>query len=368
VVAHKHYIGNFAVYEVKNNVGDMSYLHTDHLGSVMATSKSAVNTTADVTKIANDSWGKRTNGSWIAAALGTGYVPPVTTHGFTGHEHLDGVGLIHMNGRVYDPLLGRFLSADPIVQAPHYSQSFNRYAYVMNNPLSLVDPSGFQSVCITTSSPGEATCTEENQGPDGATAQNDVEEITITGTRRRSGGSSGFGGGDGLFGVHGSGDWWEAQMSSNGSSLPPPQVTVSCTPPCVWTDENGDINIFGGFDGGSLLGGEGTPKEAASPRALGAVLERIIGNLGGRLGNEVTRAHIRQVAKELEARGWGIRNGGARKGSSYPDITAVKGGKTLRVNTVDTRADGITPTTREAANAARIREQTGEHLLLIPKP
>uniref|UniRef100_UPI0024A75B2B RHS repeat-associated core domain-containing protein n=1 Tax=Pelagibius sp. Alg239-R121 TaxID=2993448 RepID=UPI0024A75B2B len=48
-----------------------------------------------------------------------------------------------MNGRVYDPTLGRFLSADPNVQAPDDTQSFNRYSYVKNNPLSYTDPSGF---------------------------------------------------------------------------------------------------------------------------------------------------------------------------------------------------------------------------------
>ena len=63
--------------------------------------------------------------------------------GFTGHEHLDEVGLIHMNGRVYDPEIGRFLSADPFVQAPDDTQSLNRYTYVKNNPLSYTDPSGF---------------------------------------------------------------------------------------------------------------------------------------------------------------------------------------------------------------------------------
>ena len=48
-----------------------------------------------------------------------------------------------MNGRIYDPNLGRFLSADPIIQAPYNSQSYNRYSYVMNNPLSMIDPSGY---------------------------------------------------------------------------------------------------------------------------------------------------------------------------------------------------------------------------------
>ena len=47
-----------------------------------------------------------------------------------------------MNGRVYDPRLGRFLSADPFVQFPSHTQSFNRYAYVLNNPLRYTDPSG----------------------------------------------------------------------------------------------------------------------------------------------------------------------------------------------------------------------------------
>ncbi len=67
-----------------------------------------------------------------------------TSRGYTGHEHLDRTGLIHMNGRVYDPTLGRFLSADPIVQAPYFSQSYNRYTYVWNNPLGMNDPSGYE--------------------------------------------------------------------------------------------------------------------------------------------------------------------------------------------------------------------------------
>jgi hypothetical protein len=84
----------------------------------------------------------------------------------------------------------------------------------------------------------------------------------------------------------------------------------------------------------------------------------------------------------MESRGWAITGGGGRLpeeylpgpgggrlGSSFPDITATKNGRTLRVNTIDTLADGITPTTREAANAARIRTQTrGDHMILVPKP
>ena len=66
-----------------------------------------------------------------------------TQRGYTLHGHLEGSGLIHMNGRVADSVAGRFLSADPYVPYPGLSQSFNRYAYVHNNPLTFTDPSGF---------------------------------------------------------------------------------------------------------------------------------------------------------------------------------------------------------------------------------
>ncbi|MER2490286.1 RHS repeat domain-containing protein, partial [Catenovulum sediminis] len=52
-------------------------------------------------------------------------------------------GFIHMQGRVYDPVIGRFLSPDPIVQAPYFSQSWNSYSYAWNNPLLYTDPSGY---------------------------------------------------------------------------------------------------------------------------------------------------------------------------------------------------------------------------------
>jgi hypothetical protein len=55
------------------------------------------------------------------------------------------MGIIHMNGRLYDPLIARFMSADPFIQAPGNLQSYNRYAYVMNNPLNLTDPSGYSA-------------------------------------------------------------------------------------------------------------------------------------------------------------------------------------------------------------------------------
>ncbi len=62
--------------------------------------------------------------------------------GYTSHEYLAGVELIHMNGRLYDPLLRRFLNADENIQDPNNTQNYNKYGYVMNNPLMYNDPSG----------------------------------------------------------------------------------------------------------------------------------------------------------------------------------------------------------------------------------
>jgi len=70
---------------------------------------------------------------------------PLTDRGFTDHEHLDEQRIIHMNGRAYDYDIGRFTSVDPFIQAPGFSQSINPYSYIMNNPLSGVDPSGYES-------------------------------------------------------------------------------------------------------------------------------------------------------------------------------------------------------------------------------
>lgn len=89
-----------------------------------------------------DAFGAARNADYSARPSGTLNLPS-TIHGFTGHTHADDVALIHMNGRVYDPNLGRFLSVDPIVQFPASTQSLNPYSYLMNNPFAGTDPSGY---------------------------------------------------------------------------------------------------------------------------------------------------------------------------------------------------------------------------------
>ena len=126
-------------------VSAMEYLHRDHLGSVEAVTDAGGDS---LLVQAYDPFGERRKSDWtgmLSASERQTLVdnqPLKTSRGYTGHEHLDRTGFIHMNGRLYDPQLGRFLSPDPIVAAPGSSQSWNSYSYVSNSPLSFVDPGG----------------------------------------------------------------------------------------------------------------------------------------------------------------------------------------------------------------------------------
>jgi RHS repeat-associated protein len=88
-----------------------------------------------------DPWGKQYNVH--SNSIFSAYSSPGISRGYTGHKMVNDMDIIHMNGRIYDPTLGRFLQADPFIQFPKNSQSYNRYSYVLNNPLSYTDPSGY---------------------------------------------------------------------------------------------------------------------------------------------------------------------------------------------------------------------------------
>lgn len=113
---------------LRDNLGSITHV-TDYNGNVLQ-------------ELSYDAWGRLRNpadnkvyalGEEPALYLGRGY---------TGHEHLAEFGLINMNARLYDPMVGRFLSPDPYVQMPEQSQNFNRYSYCMNNPLKYTDKNG----------------------------------------------------------------------------------------------------------------------------------------------------------------------------------------------------------------------------------
>lgn len=165
-VTSKAYVGGYYLRETTAGVITEHYLHFDHLGSVEAISDANGNF---VSRMSFDAFGNRRNANWTALAS-----PPTTNTfatdwGFTGHDMVDAEAVVHMGGRVYDPAIGRFLSADLYVQAPDNSQSYNRYSYVTNNPLSRIDPTGYQSC------PPGKTC----------------EEVTATGRRDDGGGLTG---------------------------------------------------------------------------------------------------------------------------------------------------------------------------------
>lgn len=121
--------------EYSNGTSQTEYWHKDHLGSVQA----ITNQQGQVLEtLEYDPWGKR-----IKTPGPSQQAPYRFDRGFTGHEHLDLFALVNMNGRVYDPTLGRFISPDPFIQNPLDLQNLNRYAYVSNCPLAFTDPSGF---------------------------------------------------------------------------------------------------------------------------------------------------------------------------------------------------------------------------------
>ncbi|CAI8165797.1 MAG: tRNA(Glu)-specific nuclease WapA [Pseudidiomarina mangrovi] len=115
------------------------FLFKDHLGSVFTTLAS---TGAIISQQVFSAFGQ-TRSIHTSSALSLGLMMAPTEQGFTGHRQMDALGIVHMKGRIYDPTIGRFLQADPFIQAPKNSQNYNRYSYVLNNPLRYTDPSGY---------------------------------------------------------------------------------------------------------------------------------------------------------------------------------------------------------------------------------
>lgn len=148
-VKYKRTVAGVAIFNYDGNLAPLERLtmFTDALGSVVATRNA---TSGALNGMAFNPWGERVmasnygdivDGTQLTPFLSVLNVP--TTRGFTGHEMVDSMGLIHMNGRIYDARLGRFLQADIQVDGVLSTQGYNRYSYGQNNPLSGTDPSGY---------------------------------------------------------------------------------------------------------------------------------------------------------------------------------------------------------------------------------
>ena len=127
--------GEAAVFEKKNGQEKLYYILKDNLGSYQSIANENGNI---LEQLDYDAWGLRRNPETFATVTGTNYFD----RGYTGHEHIAELGLINMNGRMYDPHIGQMISPDNYVSFPTSTQGYNRYAYVMNNPFLFTDPTG----------------------------------------------------------------------------------------------------------------------------------------------------------------------------------------------------------------------------------
>jgi len=136
------YAGSSLIATIESAAGltNTRYMHADHLGSVnLITDENG----AVVERLRFDVFGAPVDPHTGVAKADFG--TSTTTRGYTGHEMDASTGLINMNARLYDPVLGRFISADTVVPEPGNMQAFNRYSYVLNNPLIYTDPTGHWS-------------------------------------------------------------------------------------------------------------------------------------------------------------------------------------------------------------------------------
>jgi len=123
---------------VKNGaVTQLKYIATDYLGSIAA----VLNDLGGPDEFKNyDAWGRMRDpysGAYPGSPLSALY-----DRGYTAQENLKDFNVINLNGRLYDPLIGRMFSVDPYITDPSNAQTYNSYSYANNNPMKYTDPSG----------------------------------------------------------------------------------------------------------------------------------------------------------------------------------------------------------------------------------
>ncbi|HDY8121392.1 TPA: hypothetical protein RQK91_002757 [Vibrio vulnificus] len=182
-IQHKHYVyaqGKLialatqttdALHQLKDQ--QVRYLHYDALDSIdLITDGYGL----VVERRSYSTWGQQRPVLWRSNSVDEILQEAITHRGYTGHEEIPEVGFIHMNGRVYDPELARFTSADPVIQDPYAVNSFNRYAYVHNNPLKYTDPTGFTAQEVSGTKEDSRTSVNHESGNGGNGRKDDPKD------------------------------------------------------------------------------------------------------------------------------------------------------------------------------------------------
>ncbi|MCY7327103.1 MAG: hypothetical protein LH618_00985, partial [Saprospiraceae bacterium] len=174
-----------------------------------------------------DAWGRKRNPTnWTYVSIPA--VPAWLYRGFTGHEHLPQFTLINMNGRLYDPIVGRMLSTDNNVQMPDFTQNYNRYSYALNNPLRFTDPDG-EFIFLAFAIGILATAIQASQGNIGG-------PVSFFGTFAANFGASALG-----AGIASSGAMFANTLAIAGSSFTGSLATD------IFTNSKSGVSISAGF-------------------------------------------------------------------------------------------------------------------------
>jgi RHS repeat-associated protein len=212
--AYRHYIpaGSNTIIATRWSTGTNPtyYVTNDHLGS------SSVITDATGALVVNENFGalgRRRGDNWTGSPTTAEMtqIVNVTQRGFTGQEMLDNLSFVNMNGRIYGGT-GNFISPDPYIPNPGYTQSYNRYSYVNNNPLSQTDPTGFENI----SGARDQWARDARHGKTLAIRQRaafNIFSFSLTDWYAQAAGEFGFGGGGG------GADSYVPGTSSNGTTV-----------------------------------------------------------------------------------------------------------------------------------------------------
>ena len=239
---------NGLVAERFNTGGTVSvdYIVTDHLGSTSTVTSSSGTV---LERNSFDPWGRQRNPNGTDASSCNAITSQIT-RGFTGQEPINAVCAINFNARLYDPTIGRFMSADSVIPNPFNGQSFNRFSYVNNGPLSMVDPSG-RADCPPNESIGSQKSSQAKNdcgptGPDFCSGCSTGSRIG--GSNSQEVVSSGYGYASGNSGSGGSGESGSSgapnAAGNDGVSgtfeggSPPSQFDVNADEPCIECGES----------------------------------------------------------------------------------------------------------------------------------